>query len=604
TKDKTGDQLDEQLENIAASVETDIGETSGRVSFSALKENTDEVLPVFKQILTGPEFRQDKLDLIKNQLRSAISRRNDNPGGIAAREFAEIVYGKDNPYGWRMEYEHVERIQRQDLIAFYRRYFFPANVMLAVYGDFSTPEMKSKIETLFADWTYQQPPVPSFPELRQKPAPGVYFAAKEDVNQTFFRVGHLGGILRDANYPALEVLADILGGGFRSRLVTRVRTQLGYAYSVGADWGANYNHPGLFTIGGGTKSGSTVETLKVIREEIERIRTSEVTGEELSVAKDTVLNSFVFNFDTPGKTLSRLVTYDYQGYPKDFIFQYQKGVAAVTKADILRVAREYLKPENLTIVAVGNPQEFSEPLSALGLPVKTIDLTIPEPKSTAAKSDPASQEKARKLLARVQDAVGGADQLSAIKDFVCISTAEIQAGSMPMKASKVVRWISPSHMRQDQELPFGKTAAYFDGTSGWLVSPQGKGTLQGPFLTQTRDEAFRVPFLLWLSDRNPERSLASAGDDIIEITSKEGNLARLQVDLKTGLPLKLTYRSIALRGPASEVEERYSDWRQVNGLRLPFSTTLQQGERKLMAVTVKEFKLNTGLKLEDLSKLP
>jgi zinc protease len=169
-------------------------------------------------------------------------------------------------------------------------------------------------------------------------------------------------------------MADILGGGFRSRLVQRVRTDLGYAYDVSAGWGADYDHPGLFVVSGSTKSASTTEALQVIEQEIEKMRSAEVTDAELQAAKDAVANSFVFNFDRPSKTLSRMVTQDYYGYPRDFIFQYQKAVAAVTRADILRVAKEYLKPENFTIVAVGKPQDFGRPLSALGSPVKDIEL--------------------------------------------------------------------------------------------------------------------------------------------------------------------------------------------------------------------------------------
>ena len=134
SKTKTGDELDVELENIAASVESSIGETSGRVSFSCLKENTDEVLGVFLDLLTTPEFRQQKIDLAKNQARSQIARRNDSPNGIAGREFDDLVYGKNTPYGWRTEYATIDRIQRDDIVAFYQRYYFPANIMLAVRG--------------------------------------------------------------------------------------------------------------------------------------------------------------------------------------------------------------------------------------------------------------------------------------------------------------------------------------------------------------------------------------------------------------------------------------------------------------------------------------
>ncbi|HEY1207522.1 MAG: pitrilysin family protein [Bryobacteraceae bacterium] len=379
TKARSGDQLDEDLENIAASVESAIDESSGEVSFSALSENADKVLSVFHDVLTEPAFRQERIDLAQSQLRDQIARRNDDPEAIGGREFNNIVYGKDTPYGWQIEYATLARIHRDDLVGFYQRYFFPANILLAVYGDFSTPAMKRKLEELFGGWNDRQAPVPPFPAVREVPHPGVFLAVKEDVNQTVFSAGQLGGILRDKNDPALEIMADILGGGFSSRLFKRVRTQLGYAYGIGADWAAGYDHPGLFEITGSTKSGTTTETIEVVREEVDRIRASEVASEELETAKQTSLNSFVFHFDTPAKTLSRVLRYRYYGYPDDFIFQYRQALEAVTRADVLRVARQYLRPEAFTIVAVGNSRDFGKPLSALGLPVQRLDLTIPPP---------------------------------------------------------------------------------------------------------------------------------------------------------------------------------------------------------------------------------
>jgi len=387
TRSKTGDQLDRELENIAASVESHIDETSATVSFSALKENTNEVLGAFHDVLTQPEFRQERLDLAKNQMHSGIARRNDDAHGIVEREFAELIYGKDNPYGWRIENATVNRIGRDDLINFYKRYYFPSNVMLAVWGDINAAEMKAQIEKLFADWTVTQPPVRAFPAVQKINSAGVYLAVKTDVTQTFFAMGHLGGVLKDPDYAALTVMSDILGGGFRSRLFQRVRTRMGDAYEIEADWGANYDHPGIFEITGSTKSASTVETIQAIQEEVERIRTSEVTDDELTTAKQTALNSLVFAYDTRAKTLGRVLTYEYYGYPKDFIQQYQKAIAAVSKADVLRAAKEHLMPSTFATVTVGNPQEFGKPLDSLGQPVKMIDLTIPGMAAGAAEKN-------------------------------------------------------------------------------------------------------------------------------------------------------------------------------------------------------------------------
>ena len=600
TKAKTGDQMDEELENMAASVESQIGESSGSLSFNCLKENTGQVLQVFKDFLTTAEFREDKVELAKTQLRSEISRRNDDAGGIAEREFSDIIYGRNTPYGWRIEYADVDAIHRQDLVDFYHRYYFPANIILEVYGDFSANDMKAKLEQLLGDWKYTQPQVPAFPKVEAKPSPGVFLAAKTDVTQTFFNIGELGGEYRDKDYPALEVAAQILGGGFSSRLLRRIRTELGWAYNIGSSWDANYDHPGVFRISGSTQSVHTVDTLKTIREELEKFRSAEVTDEELKTAKDTVLNGFVFHFDRPSKTLNRLVLYEYFGYPREFLFQYQKAIEAVTKADILRVAQKYFKLSDLTYVAAGNPKDFGTPLTALNMPIHDIDLTIPEPKQEAAKVDPASLQKGKELLQRVQQALGGADKLAAVKDLMYHGEAGIETPGATMKVKQTNSYLAPSSLRQDIELPFAKQSVYSDGTTGWLSTPQGMMGMTPAVQKQVYGEVFRQIPPLVMSDRDPDRTVNYVGEGTIEISSKDGESVRLEVDEKTGFPSKIIYQG-SQQAPA---EQSYSDWREVNGIRLPFAWTIMQGEKKFASVTVADYKVNSGLTKEEISKKP
>jgi predicted Zn-dependent peptidase len=603
TKSKTGEQLDEQLENIAASVETGIGETSGRVGFSALKENIDQVLAIFQDVLMNPEFRQDKLALAKSQVRSGLSRRNDEPSDIMSRSFAEVVYGRDNPYAWRMEYEHIDRIQREDLLAFYRRYFFPANMILAVQGDFSAADMRAKLDKLFGGWNYKQEAVPPFPPVTAKPAPGVYLAPKQDVTQTSFALGHLGGVLKDPNVPALSVMSDILGGGFSSRLFKEVRTRMGLAYSISGGWGSNYGHPGLFQISGSTKSASTVASIQAALAEVNKIRTVEVTDQELDTAKQSVLNSFVFNFDSPGKTLSRLITYEYYGYPKDFIFQYQKGVQAVTKADVLRVAKQYLKPENIAIVAVGKPSDFGKPLSELG-PVKEIDLSIPEPsKPAATPSDSASLTRGRALLQKAQQAIGGADRLASVKDFTQKVDATINSPQGEMKVSQINQWMQSGAYRQTQELPFGKVIVFYDGQANWLSGPQGPMDMPPPVLRQMQGERMRSFFNLMLSDRNPDLSINAVAENAVNIAAKSGDSVRVEFDGSSGLPLRTRYSSVGPQGP-TEVTANMSEWKEVSGIRLPHKVVIEQGGQKFAEANVTGWTLNGGLSVGELSKKP
>ncbi len=170
-------------------------------------------------------------------------------------------------------------------------------------------------------------------------------------------------------------MSDILGGGFQSRLFQKVRTRLGYAYEISSDLGRQLTTIPAFSISAAAPKPAAPRKhcrRLTLRCSASRRRRSPAQ-EELDSAKQTVLNGFIFNFDTPSKTLNRLLTYRYFGYPDDFIFQYQKAVAQVTRADVLRVARQYIDPAKFAIVLVGNPKDMKTPLSTLGLPITNID---------------------------------------------------------------------------------------------------------------------------------------------------------------------------------------------------------------------------------------
>ena len=600
TSKKTGDEIDTELENMAASVESQIGESSGSVGFSCLKENSAKVMAIFKDVLTSPEFRQDKLDFAVNQSRSGISRRNDDAGGIAQREFANTVFGKDSPYGWTIEYEHIDRITRADLQAFYRRYFFPANIRLSLSGDFNAAEMRATLETLFADWTLKQPPVPPFPEVKKQTPKGVFSAERDDVTQTFFEIGHIGGLLKDKDYAALQVAGTILGSGFSSRLMATVRTKLGYAYSIGGGWGAGFDSPGLFQISGSTKSATTVDTIRVVREEVEKLRNQPVTDEELATAKDSTRNSFVFNFDRPTKTLNRMVLYEYFGYPKDFMFEYQKAVQNVTKADILRVAKTHWRTEDFTIVTVGNPKEFGKSLDELKLPVQKIDLTIPDPPKKKAAATAESLAKGLELAAKARQAMGGGP-VALVKAFEVDREMELQNGATTIKVGQTMRVVYPNFLRQEQKLPFGRITVYCDTKTGWMVGPQGNIPMQAAVLQQVKGELFRTPFLLLTP--SPGKQFNAVSADTADITDADGNAARLTVGAD-GLPQKLTYLSTVMAGGASEVTEIYSDWREVSGVQLPYKILIEQAGKKYAEMKISGYRLNTGASPEDLARKP
>jgi zinc protease len=251
--------------------------------------------------------------------------------------------------------------------------------MLAVTGDFDTKEMIKKIEKAFEGWQKADIDFPDVPQVRYEFRPTANVIRKEDINQSNIYLGHIGGLMNDPDYFALIVMNRILGGGFTGRLFKNIRSREGLAYSVYGVYSANYDHPGVFYVGCQTKSESTVYAIRAMVEEVRKMTESEVTDEELALAKESYLNSFVFNFDSKGEIVRRLMTYEYFGYPPDFLMKTKENIEKVTKADVLRVARKHLRPDKMQILAVGRPQDFDEPLSVFG-PLTEIDITIPPPK--------------------------------------------------------------------------------------------------------------------------------------------------------------------------------------------------------------------------------
>ncbi|NIP53285.1 MAG: hypothetical protein GWN67_14275 [Phycisphaerae bacterium] len=250
--------------------------------------------------------------------------------------------------------------------------------MLGVLGDFDTKQMIKKIEKAFEKWQKADVQFPKAPEVKYEYRPTVNVVRKDDINQSNIYMGHIGGLMNDPDYFALVVMNRILGGGFTGRLFKNIRSREGLAYSVFGLYSSNYDFPGVFYVGCQTKSQSTVYAIRAMTEEVKKMTESEVTDEELALAKESYLNSFVFNFDTKGEIVARLMVYEYYGYPEDFLMKAKANIEKVTKADVLHVARKHLKPDKMQILAVGRPQDFDEPLSVFGT-VNEIDITIPQP---------------------------------------------------------------------------------------------------------------------------------------------------------------------------------------------------------------------------------
>ena len=374
TKNNPPAQLNQILEAKAASIETGINKSSGGVSFSSLSYDLDTVFPLFVEVLREPRFDEGMFALQKTQLQGSIARRNDNPGNISNREFSKLIYGENSPYARTIEYETLDNIDREDVINFYQEYIRPDSIILGIVGDFDPQQMKSLIAQSFGDWKVTKNlPKLDIPIAEQKTPSGLYLVDQPQLTQSNIAMGHLGGKLNDETYTTLTVINGVLNG-FGGRLYNDIRSRQGLAYSVYGLWSAGYDYPGVFVAGGQTKSETTAQFISSAISEIKRLQNDFITEDELDYAKNSILNSFVFKFQTPSQTLSRLMTYEYYDYPQDFIFKYQDAVKKTQVEDVKTVAQQELKPENLVTLVVGNGNVVKPNLQVLNQEINTIDI--------------------------------------------------------------------------------------------------------------------------------------------------------------------------------------------------------------------------------------
>ena len=381
-KSKTGDQVDDFLAARAATVRWDDEVDSVSLLANFHKNDFDDVMSVVIEMLAAPQFQQDKLDLAKRQLTTGISRRNDDPMDIAEREAEKLALGANHPHARQVEYATVASVTREDLLNWHRTRVHPNNMMIGIAGDFEPAAMTAKLRALFGGWPRgPQALIANIPFTPTKP--GLYFVNKDDVNQSSIRLVQLGTTRKNPDAYAIEVMNEILGGGFAARLFTNIRSKQALAYNVRGGVGMGWGFPSLYRMTMGTASKNTVRAVKALYAEVNAMLNERPpTVEELAKAKEGILNSFVFQIDSKAKTMRQRMSLENYGYPPDYYERYQSEIAKVTLDDVKRVAAKYLNPTGFALLVVGKAAEFDAPLSTLGS-VTNLDITSPPPPAGA-----------------------------------------------------------------------------------------------------------------------------------------------------------------------------------------------------------------------------
>ena len=572
----SGDEIDETLEGLGAAVETSVGPVSGSAFMSVLKDNVDTVLPILADVLMHPAFPEDKIELEKVTARSTISRRNDDPTDMGFREYRKLIYGAESVYARHAEYATIDAITRDDLVAFHQAWFHPDNTMFGVWGDFDTDEMVEKISDVFGGWEKAGFKRPELPGVDYTFDSSVNLIKKDDINQSTVVLGHLGGVMDNPDYFALRVMNDILSGGFSGRLFRNVRSEQGLAYAVFGIYSANYTYPGIFYVACMTKSETTAQAIRSLLHEVERMKTDEITEEELGLAKDSFLNSFVFNFDTRREIINRQMTYEYYGYPQDFLEKTKTEVEKVTVEDVKRVAREYLQPDKVRLVVVGTDQDFDEPLSVFG-EVNEIDVTIAVPAMEAPEATEDDMAMGRELLVRSAEAMGGVEAHESITGIRETGTLNMMTPQGTMAVDVELLMSFPNKLKTVMQTPMGEITQLYDGEQAWVIGPMGTQPLPTQVSAELSATIWRNLAFLYGRLSDPELTVQHIGQETIDGTVTEALVITppghspftLYLDAETMIPLKKSARLLTPQGPA-ETESIFSDYREVSGLLVPF----------------------------------
>jgi zinc protease len=355
--ERAAEQLDEDLDFLAANASVSGGETQCTASLNCLASNFAESFALFMDIVRRPRFQQDRLDLYKSEQIENLKQRNDRAESILRREWSALLYGRDHFEASQPTKAMIDAMTVDHLRSMHARTYHPGHLIIAVSGDFKPEAMLAALNQALAEWPAGElasdPPAPSATFT-----PGVYHIEK-DIPQGKVEIG-LRGIRRDdPDYFPILVMEHILGGGgFTSRITKRVRSDEGLAYSAGTDLYAPPYYPGEINAGFQSKNRTVALATRIIMEEFEKVRAEPVSEEELIVAKNSFIETFPRTFESKAGMLNVFVADQLTRRPADYWQTYRERIGSVTAADIQRVARERLVPQSMAIFVVGKWDEI------------------------------------------------------------------------------------------------------------------------------------------------------------------------------------------------------------------------------------------------------
>jgi zinc protease len=367
TQSRTSLQIAEETERLGAGLgaASSFGSPDTVLSAAGLSDNFDAWFAVFVDVLLHPSFPAGELEKLKQRQRVRLREQRSSPGFLTSERFNRAVYG-DHPAGQvSPSLESIDRLDRDALSRWHRNRYAPGNAILGIAGDVRAKELLAKLEKRLGAWkkpaVKQVWPRNPVPQTARK----VFLVNRPNSVQTTVALGNIAIDRLSTDYMTMVVMNHVIGGGASSRLFLNLREEKGYTYGVYSDFSA-LRYPGPWRAGGSMRTEVTEAALAEFFNEVQRIREQKVTVEELEASKRAIVASFALSLEQPARMLGFAVTAKQYGFPADYWDVYPAKIMAVTADDIQRVARKYLNPETLQLVAVGDASKIKTPLEKYG----------------------------------------------------------------------------------------------------------------------------------------------------------------------------------------------------------------------------------------------
>jgi len=324
--DLSPNELDEEVDFLAARLGTSLGGTTGSVSINLLSKDLDRGLQLFMDVLLQPRFDESRLAKAKEDLLAAMKQRNDSTAAIEGREWSRLLYGEDYWLNQLPTKTSVDSIQRADLVAFHNRLLNPEDIVVAVAGDFDRADMIARLNRTVGTIGDRGEVAPEVPQPTHAIKPGVYVVDKPEVNQGRVSIGHMGLIRPVSGEFSLTVGNDILGGGgFTSWIMSRVRSDEGLAYSAGSSYGINNTYPGTFRAYFQSKSSTCAQAAQISIELIKKLRDQGVGKDELETSKNSFIQTFPNRFESAIQTVALYAGDELVGRPHSYWTDYREN---------------------------------------------------------------------------------------------------------------------------------------------------------------------------------------------------------------------------------------------------------------------------------------